>query len=83
MPLKSFISGQASFQFVVVASEKRMITVNLENMKEVRIILLRIILAYENYRLIAIVPALSKVLEKILDTRLSNWLNKNNIMHEE
>ncbi|XP_065573042.1 mediator of RNA polymerase II transcription subunit 16-like isoform X2 [Artemia franciscana] len=34
MPLKSFISGQASFQFVVVASEKRMITVNLENMKE-------------------------------------------------
>ncbi|KAK2710048.1 hypothetical protein QYM36_013648 [Artemia franciscana] len=39
--------------------------------------------AHENYRLIALVPALSKVLEKILDTRLSNWLNKNNLIHEE
>ncbi|KAK2727768.1 hypothetical protein QYM36_008304 [Artemia franciscana] len=39
--------------------------------------------AHGNYRLIALVPALSKVLEKILDTRLSNWLNKNNLMHEE
>ncbi|KAK2709687.1 hypothetical protein QYM36_013383, partial [Artemia franciscana] len=28
--------------------------------------------AHENYRLIALVPALSKVLEKILDTRLSH-----------
>jgi hypothetical protein len=36
-----------------------------------------------NYRLIALVPALSKVMEKILDTRLSKWLNKNNIIHEE
>ncbi|KAK2710815.1 hypothetical protein QYM36_012111, partial [Artemia franciscana] len=39
--------------------------------------------AHENYRLIALVPALSKVLEKILDTRLSNWLNTNNLIHEE
>ncbi|KAK2710705.1 hypothetical protein QYM36_012022 [Artemia franciscana] len=39
--------------------------------------------AHENYRLIALVPALSKVLEKILDIRLSNWLNKNNLIHEE
>jgi len=33
--------------------------------------------------LIALVPPLSKVLEKILDIRLSNWLNKNNLIHEE
>ncbi|KAK2720857.1 hypothetical protein QYM36_004664 [Artemia franciscana] len=39
--------------------------------------------AFENYRLIALVPALSKVLEKILDSRLSNWLNKNNLIHKE
>jgi len=39
--------------------------------------------AHENYRLIAHVPALSKVLEKILDIRLSNWLNKNNLIHEK
>ena len=39
--------------------------------------------AHENCRLIVLVPALSKVLEKILDTRLSNWLNKNNLIHEE
>ncbi|KAK2714818.1 hypothetical protein QYM36_009129 [Artemia franciscana] len=39
--------------------------------------------AHENYRLIALAPALSKVLEKILDTRLSNWLNKNDLIHEE
>ena len=39
--------------------------------------------ARENYRLIVLVPALSKVLEKILDTRLSNWLNKNKLIHEE
>ncbi|KAK2704491.1 hypothetical protein QYM36_016775 [Artemia franciscana] len=39
--------------------------------------------AHENYRLIALAPALSKVLEKILDTRLSNRLNKNNLIHEE
>ena len=39
--------------------------------------------AHENYCLIALVPALSKVLEKILDTRLSHWINKNNIIHEE
>ncbi|KAK2714086.1 hypothetical protein QYM36_008620 [Artemia franciscana] len=39
--------------------------------------------AHENYCLIALVPALSKVLEKILDTRLSYWTNKNNIIHEE
>ncbi|KAK2724477.1 hypothetical protein QYM36_001096 [Artemia franciscana] len=39
--------------------------------------------AHENYRLIALVPALSKILEKILDTRLSNWLNTNNLIHEE
>ena len=38
---------------------------------------------HNNYRLIALVSALSKVMEKILDTRLSNWLNKNNIIHEE
>ncbi|KAK2720310.1 hypothetical protein QYM36_004255 [Artemia franciscana] len=31
--------------------------------------------AFENYRLIALVPALSKVLEKILDSRLSNWFD--------
>ncbi|KAK2717057.1 hypothetical protein QYM36_007262 [Artemia franciscana] len=39
--------------------------------------------AHENYRLIALVPALSKVLDRILDTRLSNWLNKNNLIHEK
>ncbi|KAK2728099.1 hypothetical protein QYM36_008545 [Artemia franciscana] len=39
--------------------------------------------AHENYRLIALVPALSRVLEKILDTRLSNWFNKNDLVHEE
>ena len=36
-----------------------------------------------NYRLIALVPALSKIMEKILDTRLSKWLYKNNIIHEQ
>ncbi|KAK2702361.1 hypothetical protein QYM36_019012 [Artemia franciscana] len=39
--------------------------------------------AHENYRLNALVPVLSKVLEKILDTMFSNWLNKNNLIHEE
>ena len=39
--------------------------------------------AYENYCLIALVLALSKRLEKILDTRRFNWLNKNNIIYEE
>ena len=38
---------------------------------------------HENCRLIALVPDLSKVMEKILDSRLSKWLNKNNIIHEE
>ena len=39
--------------------------------------------AQENYCLIALVLALSKRLEKILDTRIFNWLNKNNKIHEE
>ncbi|KAK2702918.1 hypothetical protein QYM36_018501 [Artemia franciscana] len=38
---------------------------------------------HKNYRLISCFPALSNVSEKILDTRLSNWLNKNNLIHEE
>ena len=34
-------------------------------------------------RSIALVPSLTKVMEKILDTRLSNWVEKNNIIYEE
>ena len=36
-----------------------------------------------NYRPIALVPCLSKILEKLIDNRLANWLKKNRIICEE
>lgn len=36
-----------------------------------------------NYRPIALVPCLSKILEKLIDNRLANWLKKNRIIREE